>query len=213
MSPFTLVSVAIVAFAVLRFLSPTNRAVAAAGLATGLANPVAGVSIAFAWLSLRRSRTLRLQRLAREHAEREVEILIHSMVIGLSGGLSMVAALQLARLGLRSSLGEEVDIILRRSVQDGLTNALLTASGVAGRLFRQLGAAHLSGAPLGLALNALATENREATRARAVEHARRLPVKMVLPLSLLVLPGLLILVVGPLILPSLARIFDPYLSL
>ena len=213
MTRFTLVAIAVVVFAVLRSYTTGSRVIAAVGTAIGLANPIAGGGLALAWFSMKRRRSLRNERLSRGEAEGELELLTHSMLIGLSGGLSPAAALALAREALRSRLGEEVDLVLRRSVQDGLTASLLNSAGVGGRLFRQVGAAHLSGAPLGLALNALATEHREAARARAVERARQLPVKMVVPLTLLMLPGLLILMVGPLVLPSVVRLLGPIVSL
>ena len=213
MTGFTLVSVAVVVFVVLRSYPTERRAVAAVVAALGLANPVAGAGMALAWFSLNRRRALRAERLARQQAEGELELLTHSMLIGLSGGLSPAAALALSREALRSPLGEEVDLVLRCSVQDGLTASLLNAAGVGGRLFRQVGAAHLSGAPLGLTLNALATEYREAARALALERARQIPVKMVVPLTLLMLPGLLILMVGPLVLPSFVRLLGPIVSL
>ena len=210
MRPFTLVSVALVVF-VLTATRPIGiRLIAAAGTAIGLANPLAGASLGVVWYSLRRRRSLRSERLAQREAETELELLTHSMLIGLSGGLSPAGALALAREGLSSSLGTEVDQILRHAVKGGLTASLLNAAGVGGRLFRQVGTAHLSGSPLELTLTALATEYREAARSSAVERARRLPVKMVLPLTLLMLPGLLILMVSPLVLPSLARLLDPF---
>lgn len=213
MTFFTLVSVASAVFILLRARPIGQRTLAAAGAALGLANPLAGAGLALAWFSLRRRRAIRTVRLAREEAESELELLTHSMLIGLSGGLSPAAALALARNTLGSTLGQEVDLVLRRSVQEGLTVALLDAAGVGGRLFRQVGAAHLSGAPLGLALSALATEYRDAARSLAVERARRLPVKMVIPLTLLMLPGLLILMVGPLVLPSIVRLLGPIVGL
>lgn len=212
MTRFTLLAVAVLVYGALSAYPTGLRVVAAGGVAMGLSHPVAGAGVAMVWFSLKRHRTLRARRLARERAEGEIELLTHSMLIGLSGGLSPAAALVLSRETLRSGLGEEVDGVLRRSVQEGLATSLLNSGGVGGRLFRQVGAAQLSGAPLGLALNALATEHREAARARAVERARRLPVKMVLPLTLLMLPGLLILMVGPLVLPSLARLLGPIVS-
>ena len=213
MTRFSLVSIAVLVYGVLHTHPPATRV--AAGLAAAIAssNPVAGAGLGLAWFSLRRRRTLRDRRLARERAEGEIELLTHSMLVGLSGGLSPAASLALSRETLRSGLGEEVDMILRRSVQEGLAASLLNATGIGGRLFRQVGAAHLSGAPLGLALTALAAEHRAATRTRAVETARRLPVKMVVPITLLMLPGLLILMVGPLVLPSVARLLGPIMSL
>ena len=212
MRPFTLVAAAVAVFALTAKRPIGVRLIASAGAAIGLANPPAGAGLGLVWYSLRRRRSLRSDRLARRQAESELELLTHSMLIGLSGGLSPAGALALAREGLSSSLGQEVDQILRQAVKGGLTASLLNASGVGGRLFRQVGAAHLSGSPLELTLTALAAEYREAARSSAVERARRLPVRMVLPLTLLMLPGLLILMVGPLVLPSLARLVEPFMS-
>ena len=209
MSLFTMVSVAVVVYAATVRRPAGIRLVAAAGAGIGLANPLAGASLGLIWYSLRRRRVLRSERLAARRAEGELELLTHSMLIGLSGGLSPAGALALARESLSSSLGHEVDKVLRHAVKGGLTPSLMNATGTGGRLFRQVGAAHLSGSPLELTLTALATEYREAARSSAVERARRLPVRMVLPLTLLMLPGLLILMIGPLVLPSLARLLDP----
>ena len=209
MTSFTLLSVAVVVYGSLTAHSTGLRLLAAGAAAMALSNPVAGAGVAVVWFSLKRHRVLREKRLARRRAESEIELLTHSMLIGLSGGLSPAAALLLARETLESELRDEVDRVLRRSVQEGLAASLVNSRGVGGRLFRQVGAAQLSGAPLGLALAALATEHRAAARATAVERARRLPVKMVLPISLLMLPGLLILMVGPLILPSVVRLLSP----
>lgn len=212
MSLFTMVSVAVVVYVMTAMRPVGVRLIAATGAAIGLANPMAGASLGLVWYSLRRRRSLRSERLARRRAERELELLTHSMLIGLSGGLSPAGALALARESLSSSLGQEVDRVLRHAVKGGLTPSLMNATGTGGRLFRQVGAAHLSGSPLELALTALATEYREAARSSAVEKARRLPVRMMLPLTLLMLPGLLILMIGPLVLPSLARLLDPFTS-
>ena len=212
MSLFTVGSVAIVVYAMTAMRPARVRIIAATGAALGLANPLACASLALVWYSMRRRRSLRTEQLARRRAERELELLTHSMLIGLSGGLSPAGALALARESLSSSLGQEVDLVLRHAVKGGLTASLMNATGTGGRLFRQVGAAHLSGSPLELALTALATEFREAARSSAVEKARRMPVRMMLPLTLLMLPGLLILMIGPLVLPSLARLLDPFMS-
>ena len=212
MSPFTMVSVALFVYALTARRPAGVRVIAATGAGIALANPLAGAGLGLVWYSLRRRQALRSERLARRRAEEELELLTHSMLIGLSGGLSPAGALALARESLSSSLGHEVDKVLRHAVKGGLTPSLMNATGTGGRLFRQIGAAHLSGSPLEFALTALATEYREAARSSAIEKARRLPVRMVLPLTLLMLPGLLILMIGPLVLPSLARVLDPFMS-
>ncbi len=213
MTLFTLVSIALLVYGALHIRSQNTRMLAGLVSVATLLNPFAGAGVGLAWYSLHRRRMVREQRLAREAAEKEIELLTHSLLIGLSGGLSPAAALETSRKMLGSGLGEEVDTILRRSVRQGLASSLLNSTGVGGRLFRQVGAAQLSGAPLSLALTALASEQRAAARARAMEAARRLPVKMMVPITLLMLPGLLILMVGPLVLPAVVRLLGPIISI
>ncbi len=210
MSLFTAVSVAVLVFSLTG--GRPRRWRAGVSIGAGLAMVHLGVAMALGagWFVLRRRNSMRRRRLEQVHAEGEQELLTHSMLIALSGGLSPSGALVLAREGLTSSLGGEVDQVLRLGVEGGLTASLLNASGVGGRLFRQIGASNLTGSPLELTLTALATEYRDAARARAVEQARRLPVKMVLPLTLLMLPGLLILMASPIVLPPLVRVFESF---
>ncbi len=213
MTLFTMVSIGLLVYGAMQLRPQTTRVLAGVVSVVALLNPFAGGGMGLAWYSLRRRRVLRERRLSGEEAEGEIELLTHSLLIGLSGGLSPAAALKASREMLGSGLGTEVDTILRRSVRQGLASSLLNATGVGGRLFRQVGAAHLSGAPLSLALTALATEHRAAARAKAMEAARRLSVKMMVPITLLMLPGLLILMVGPLVLPAVARLLGPVMSI
>ena len=63
-----------------------------------------------------------------------------------------------------------------------------------------------TGAPLLPAVSGYATALRDAERSRRLVAARRLPVKLLFPLALLILPGFLILTVGPALLGSLERL-------
>lgn len=172
-------------------------------------HPGAGLCLGFSWAAWRWARSRRRSREAAAAAEREVELLARALLVALSGGLSPAAALRTARRSLSSGLGGEVDRILRDSARSGLAAALLSAEGTGGRLFRQLGASHLSGAPMILTLTALAKDLHDSARAEAVQRARKLPVKMVIPLSLLMLPGFLLLMAGPAVLPSFERLIGP----
>lgn len=173
------------------------------------AHPGAGLCLGLSGLAWRWARSRKRSREAAAEAGREVELLARSLLVALSGGLSPDAALRTARRSLRSRLGGEVDRILRESARTGLASALLAAGGAGGRLFRQLGAAHLSGAPMLVTLTALARDLHDSARAEAVQRARKLPVKMVIPLSLLMLPGFLMLMAGPAVLPSFGRLLGP----
>lgn len=189
--------------------SPARRRAAVLGAVMVAAHPGAGLCLGLSCLAWRWARSRNRSREAAAEAGREVELLARSLLVALSGGLSPDAALRTARRSLRSELGGEVDRILRESARSGLASALLAAGGAGGRLFRQLGAAHLSGAPMIVTLTALARDLHDSARAEAVQRARKLPVKMVIPLSLLMLPGFLMLMAGPAVLPSFGRLLGP----
>jgi tight adherence protein C len=61
------------------------------------------------------------------------------------------------------------------------------------------------GAPVGPALDRLATEERASLRRRAEAHARRVPVRMLFPLVFLVLPAFGLLTLAPALLSGFAR--------
>jgi len=63
-----------------------------------------------------------------------------------------------------------------------------------------------TGAPLAPAVSGYATALRNEERSRQLTAARRLPVKLLFPLALLILPGFLLLTVGPAVLGSIERL-------
>ena len=69
----------------------------------------------------------------------------------------------------------------------------------------------MTGAPVAAAVRAYVAEQRDADRARALAAARRLPVQLLFPLTLLVLPGFMVLTIGPALLAALERlgVIDP----
>ena len=62
------------------------------------------------------------------------------------------------------------------------------------------------GAPVGPALARLAAEERAALRRRAEAHARRVPVRLLFPLTFLVLPAFVLITVVPGLAAGLARL-------
>jgi hypothetical protein len=63
-----------------------------------------------------------------------------------------------------------------------------------------------TGAPLIPAVSGYASRLRDEERSRQLSAARRLPVKLLFPLALLILPGFLVLTIGPAVLGSLERL-------
>jgi pilus assembly protein TadC len=57
------------------------------------------------------------------------------------------------------------------------------------------------------AVAAFLSESRATRRTEALEKVRRLPVSLMVPLGLLILPGFVVLFVGPIVLGSLVDLF------
>jgi hypothetical protein len=70
-------------------------------------------------------------------------------------------------------------------------------------LFGRIALAQASGAPMHEAVSAYLADGRAARRGKALEQVRRLPVALMVPLGLLILPGFVVLFVGPIVLNSL----------
>ena len=210
MSPITAVVVGSATFAMARSRGMAASPGWAAIVTLMIVKPLVGVSCgiaAAAWL--RRARLVAARGL-KTAAEGERILFVHALLIALSGGLGLATAMSSARGQLKSTLGDEVERVLRQSAVMGLGPALLAASGAGSRLFRHLGTAHTSGAPVVVALSSYAHELHEVRRAHALQRARQLPVKMVIPLTLMMLPGFLLLAVGPTVVSSFARLLGPF---
>ena len=184
-------------------------ALASMAVVAGLANPVAGAGLGIAWIALRRRRAEAARRAAAAAIDVDQTLLVHMLLVALSGGLSLASALATAGAILSSGLGGAIDRVLREAATAGLGPALQSADGPGARLFRQLGSAHASGAPLVISLTTYASELHETRRATALQRARQLPVKMVVPLTLLMLPGFVLLTVGPTVLTAFSHLLQP----
>ena len=98
------------------------------------------------------------------------------------------------------ALAHEVGDLLRRAARDGLGHALAAADGRGRPLYAGAARAVVTGAPLAPAVDAVVREAIAGQRAADLEAARRLPVRLMLPLALLILPGFVLLTVGPTVL-------------
>jgi tight adherence protein C len=135
-----------------------------------------------------------------------VLLLADLIVLGLRAGLTLEASLRAALPDLPPAAAVEVRALLRSARRRGMSEALQEAAGSASRIWLAAARAVATGAPLAASLEALAGEMRSAANTVRVEAARRLPVRMLLPLALLILPGFVLVVVGPALLGSLARL-------
>jgi tight adherence protein C len=139
-------------------------------------------------------------------AERDVVVLADLVALGLSAGLGLPEALREAARWVSPPLAAELRRVLRAVRSSGAAAALAGESGRAALLYRSVAAAVASGGPLVGVVEGFAAERRHAEHARSMEAARRLPVRLLVPLALLILPGFVVLAVGPALLDSLARL-------
>lgn len=137
--------------------------------------------------------------------EGDVLLLTELTGLGLSAGMSFPVSIEAAAQDVGPVLASAVRATLRRSVR-GAAASFETALGPAETLFRLAGRAAATGAPLLPAVNGYAAEQRSEERTRSLAAARRLPVRLLFPLTLLILPGFLILTVGPTVLAGLRRL-------
>lgn len=189
-----------------------RRPVVATAVAAGVVGFPAALLGVGGWRGLlvlkRRSERLAAGRAARA----EVVDLARFLLVGIGAGWSMDESLRLARQQLVTSLGDEVDEVLRNSRVDGLAAGLTISDGVGVRLFRMLARSHLGGVPLDRPLSAFVQEAVDRRRGELTERARRLPVRMVIPLTLLMLPGFVLLVAGPAVLITGRRLLAPFVT-
>lgn len=135
------------------------------------------------------------------------------LLIGLTGGLSLSAALILTADEVEGPIGLEVRALLREGRRVGLQAALGATQGALRPLALLLSRAHASGAPMVSVVTAFVEEQSAVERSEVVLRLRRLPVKLLIPLTLLILPGFVVLVVGPAFLSALNRLLGPIFGL
>jgi tight adherence protein B len=155
------------------------------------------------WLEQRRLHTQRLQ------AKSDVSTLGRILLVGLAAGLALPVAMEIAAREIGPVVAGEVSAILRAAKRDGISPSLAVSSGPHTRpLFSRLALAQASGAPMLDGVAAFLSEVRSMRRAEAIERARRLPVTLMIPLGLLILPGFVVLFVGPILLMSIGQLVE-----
>jgi Flp pilus assembly protein TadB len=125
------------------------------------------------------------------------------VMVALQSGLTIPAALATAARHCDTPVRTAIEGLLREAHRSGLAPALLAVRGPLAALAMALARAHVSGAAASSSLRAFLDQRRSVTRARRLEVARALPVKLVAPISLLLLPGFLALVVAPTVIDQL----------
>ncbi len=127
------------------------------------------------------------------------------LVIPLTGGLSLANSLILTSQEAHPQLRVEVSQVLRRSRRTGLAQALAASGGRLGELFGRMAGAHTSGSSLVRAVVAHVDNLHHQHRTDALARIRSLPVTLAVPLTLLIIPGFLLVLVGP---PVVTRVTE-----
>jgi len=182
---------------VVAILRGNRREILAAGVFMAfMLSPLLGIGVAFGvavWaVTLRRSRSS-------DPGDDEAAI-AELTALGLSAGLTFSAAANAAA----TAVPGEASFRLRRALRVGGGTDGNTADDDG--LMIVVRRALSTGAPLQPAVSGYATTLRNEERSRELNAARRLPVKLLFPLALLILPGFLILTIGPAVLGSLDRL-------
>ena len=178
-------------------LRGNRREILAAGTCTAfLITPVLGTGVALAlvaWFAIKRR--------PRPPGPSDDDALLAELTaLGLSAGLTFTSAASAAA----SSVPGETSDRLRRAIRNGRATDADNADGQG--LMVVVNRALMTGAPLQPAVSGYATTLRNEERSRQITAARRLPVKLLFPLALLILPGFLILTIGPAVIGSLDRL-------
>lgn len=130
------------------------------------------------------------------------------LVVPLTGGMSLANALAMASQEAHPRLRAEVTRLLRRSRQEGMAAALAGSGGLLGEFFRRMAGAHSSGtSPVPAVLTHVENLHSQ-VRMEALSRIRSLPVTLAVPLTLLIVPGFLLVLVGPSVVSRLAEMLS-----
>ncbi len=171
-----------------------------------VAAPLAGAAAGAVGLAAHRWRRAAAKTRRDRADDADVVLLADLVVLAAGAGLSLRAAFEEAGRHVAAGLAAEVDRLIESMDRVGVAAALAGAGGRLAGLGRVAAGAAVSGAPIATAVASFASTERHAAHAAAVERARRLPVRMLMPLALLILPGFVVLAVGPAVLEALARL-------
>lgn len=123
------------------------------------------------------------------------------LLVELRAGRSTLAAIQQASAVFPGH--RELAMASRLATVKGLTAAVEECHGAIRTLMAQLARAQRSGSAVADTVRSLLDADIAAERSRRLERARSLPVRLIIPITLLVLPGMVLLLYAP----SLLRLF------
>ena len=175
--------------------------VAALGGAFAVVAVAAGVGVVALWRRARRS-----DRAAREITEADL-MCVEITSLGVAAGLTFHEAATTAARTVDTAVGTTVGTRLLGALRTSRVEfgARTGLPGVDAMLAEQDRSAR-TGAPLVRSLDVLASSLRSEVTQAARERLAKLPIKLLFPLALLILPGFVLMTVGPAVLGGLSRI-------
>lgn len=172
-----------------------SSVVLSAALGSIVGGPVGAlVGGSIAWMARSRS--------ARPAPDPEARLVMMLLLVELRSGMSVLAALQ--SVAARLADYEALRRVSRVATVSGLLSAMPECDDSLRPIVAQLARAQRSGASLSSAIRRLLDQDLARFRAARLARARALPVKLMIPVTLLMLPGLVLLLYAP----GLIRTFD-----
>lgn len=152
--------------------------------------------------------TRRFRRARRRAVNDEADLaaLCDLTAIALTGGLGLQASLEIAAEHVGGAIETELVAVLRRARVEGLAVVMGSAGGAGRRLYRIIGQGAATGSSLLDPVARLADDLHSELAATRLEAVRRLPISMLFPLTILILPGFLLLSIAPAVLNAFTRL-------
>lgn len=195
--------VAVVVSAVLVVASARITALVAVVAIALAIHPFIGVATVGCGVALHHLQRIRASRIGERDVDSDSVLAVELVGLGVTAGLPFRNAASMTADQIRGPVGAEIAGGLR-SVGAGHTPHLSTPA--IQSMFSLAESAERTGVPLASQLNAAATDRRRAAAAVAREGLAKLPVKMLFPLTFLILPGFVLLTVVPPLMSGLSRL-------
>jgi tight adherence protein C len=146
----------------------------------------------------------RRTRIRNDEIDFEMPELVDLLVTTVEAGVGFGGALQLSSRRVREPLGSELRLTLREqsmglTMEEALQNLLTRCNKSASvRAFVQaIVQGETLGVSIGKIMRDLAVDMRKRRRQKAEERAQKAPIKLLLPLTFLILPAMMIVILGP----------------
>ncbi len=168
-----------------------------------LGGPLVAVVACAMIVGVRAARRARITTLSRRREAADELRIVDLVALGMTGGLAFTQAATFAASIVGGSVGAE----LARCVRSGASTVQVVtdipsieAMTVAARR------SDASGSPLGPDLRRIASQIRNERAAHERERLARLPVKLLFPLAFAILPGFILMTVGPAVISGISRL-------